>query len=199
MVVLISDKVHALSLPSPLITVFAAVAVFALSYRTHTAVGRFDEGRRYWSAIALAGRALARTIWMHVPLETPPDGATEEEKAQLRLKAIEEKKEAIHLIDKFAFSVKDYLRRGKDIYHQVDLTQGNPKSAFSHPPEVKKAVSPTLPTLSPSDEPESAQQPPRRSPDLKKRSRRRRLLRERRRAMRGYQPTSGRLLAAEDQ
>lgn len=39
---------------------------------------------------------------MALSVETPPDGATEEEKAQLRLKAIEEKKEAIHLIDKFA-------------------------------------------------------------------------------------------------
>ncbi|KAG8937754.1 hypothetical protein FRC00_001174 [Tulasnella sp. 408] len=55
--------------------------------------------------------------------ETPSEGATEEEKAQLLLKAIDEKKTAISLIEKFAFSVKDYLRGGKDIDHQVDITQ----------------------------------------------------------------------------
>ncbi|KAG8915737.1 hypothetical protein FRC00_000721 [Tulasnella sp. 408] len=56
--------------------------------------------------------------------ETPPEGATEKQKEQLRLKAILEKKSAINLIDAFAVSVKHYLRGEEsifyeDLYHHV--------------------------------------------------------------------------------
>ncbi|KAG8935197.1 hypothetical protein FRC01_007430 [Tulasnella sp. 417] len=56
--------------------------------------------------------------------ETPPEGATEKQKEQLRLKAIIEKKSAINLIDAFAVSVKHYLRGEEtifydDLYHHV--------------------------------------------------------------------------------
>ncbi|KAG8915738.1 hypothetical protein FRC00_000722, partial [Tulasnella sp. 408] len=119
MVALISDKVGVLSLPSTLIAVLGALSAFAISYRTCTAVERFNEGKRCWCSIALASRTLARTIWIHVPLETPPEGAREEVKEQLRLKAAHEKKTVVRLIDIFALSVKDYLRGEKDSYHHV--------------------------------------------------------------------------------
>lgn len=40
---------------------------FVISYRTTSSFERYNEGRRFWSAIILGSRTFARIVWFHVP------------------------------------------------------------------------------------------------------------------------------------
>ncbi|KAG8953192.1 hypothetical protein FRC03_011889, partial [Tulasnella sp. 419] len=113
---LISDLVRDLGIQSTLITVFGTVLGFVISYRTSSSFERYNEGRRYWSAIINGSRTLSRTIWFHVP-DNPID-ATAENRAELRTKILIEKKSAINLIEAFAAATKHYLRGEEGIFYE---------------------------------------------------------------------------------
>lgn len=49
--------------------VLGTVIGFAISYRSSSAFERYNEGRRYWSAVVLNVRMFARAVWFHVPGE----------------------------------------------------------------------------------------------------------------------------------
>jgi len=40
---------------------------FVLSYRTTTAIDKYNEGRRLWNQIILATRNFSRMVWLHIP------------------------------------------------------------------------------------------------------------------------------------
>ncbi|RXW20403.1 hypothetical protein EST38_g5458 [Candolleomyces aberdarensis] len=69
----------------------------------------------------LANRTFARLVWFHVPvfaLLLDPDGEPSAETAELKAKAMVEKKSAINLLEAFAVAVKHYLRGEDGIYYK---------------------------------------------------------------------------------
>ena len=108
---------------------------FVISYRTTSSFERYNEGRRFWSAIILASRTFSRIVWFHVPgtgahklshpsalpyfadlmPEAPGEIISEEER---RARALVEKKTVINLIEAFAISIKHYLRGEEDIFYE---------------------------------------------------------------------------------
>ena len=107
-----------------------------ISYRTTSSFERYNEGRRYWSAIILGSRTFARIVWFHVPgasahelshlaesyphftdimPENPGDTLSEEER---KIRVLIEKKTIINLIEAFAVSTKHHLRAEAGIYYE---------------------------------------------------------------------------------
>jgi len=109
---------------------------FVISYRTTSSFERYNEGRRFWSAIILGSRTFARLVWFHVPgmgvhqwiriypsyprftdvmPEVPGQAASvEERKARVLL----EKKTVVNLIEAFGISIKHYLRGEEGIFYE---------------------------------------------------------------------------------
>ncbi|KAG8984482.1 hypothetical protein FRB94_009970 [Tulasnella sp. JGI-2019a] len=142
MVVLVSEHVHNLSFASTLLTVFGTVLGFVISYRTTASFERYNEGRRYWSAVVYGSRLFGRTIWFHIPDAALPADATPEQRSESRSRSLIEKKSAINLIEAFAVSLKHYLRGEdsiyyEDLYHLVKflpayaLPAGRPSTNFN--------------------------------------------------------------------
>jgi len=86
-----------------LLTVTGFVVGLALSFRSTTAYERYSEGRKYWSALHMSGRNLARIIWIHIPERHEEDRALG--KADILAKLT-----ALNLINAFAVSLKHRLR-----------------------------------------------------------------------------------------
>jgi predicted membrane chloride channel (bestrophin family) len=124
MITVIHKYVHPLAIQSTLLTVLGTVLGFVISYRTTSSFERYNEGRRFWSAIIFGSRTFARIVWFHVPdamPEVPGDTASFEER---KSRTLVEKKTAINLIEAFAVAVKHYLRGEdgifyEDLYHLV--------------------------------------------------------------------------------
>ncbi|KAG8878375.1 hypothetical protein FRB98_006139 [Tulasnella sp. 332] len=142
MVVLVSEHVRNLTIASTLLTVFGTVLGFVISYRTTASFERYNEGRRYWSAVVYGSRLFARTIWFHVPDVPLPADATQQQRSEACARTIVEKKSAINLIEAFAVSLKHYLRGEEsiyfeDLYHLVKylpvyaLPAGRPSNVFN--------------------------------------------------------------------
>jgi len=91
---------------------------FVISYRTTSSFERYNEGRRFWSAIILGSRTFARIVWFHVPdimPEVPGETLSEEER---KARVLVEKKTIINLIEAFAISIKHYLRGEEGIFYE---------------------------------------------------------------------------------
>jgi predicted membrane chloride channel (bestrophin family) len=118
MVTLVSHYVYKLSIQPTLLTVLGTVLGFVISYRTTSSFERYNEGRRFWSAIILGSRTMARIVWFHVP-DIMPDvpGETESEEER-KARVLLEKKTVINLIEAFAVSVKHYLRGEEGIFYE---------------------------------------------------------------------------------
>ena len=70
-----------------------------ISYRTSSSFERYNEGRKYWSAIVYNSRTLARSVWFHVPDIATVAGVDDAEK---RARTLVEKKTVLNLIEGFA-------------------------------------------------------------------------------------------------
>ncbi|KAG8997974.1 hypothetical protein FRB94_007277 [Tulasnella sp. JGI-2019a] len=110
-----------LAFSSTTLTMFGTILGFVIAHRTASSFERYNEGRKYWSAIVFGSRLLARTIWFHIPnelpLAPPSDQKSPKGCADYRMRTIIEKKSAINLIEAFAVSVKHYLRGEESIYY----------------------------------------------------------------------------------
>jgi predicted membrane chloride channel (bestrophin family) len=60
-----------LSIQSTLMNVLGTVLGFVISYRSSSAFDRYNEGRKYWSQIVYNIRMFSRTVWFHIPGESP--------------------------------------------------------------------------------------------------------------------------------
>jgi len=70
-----------------------------VSYRTSSSFERYNEGRKYWSAIVYNSRTFARSVWFHVPDIATAAGANE---AENRARTLVEKKTVLNLVEGFA-------------------------------------------------------------------------------------------------
>ncbi|KAF9653667.1 UPF0187-domain-containing protein [Thelephora ganbajun] len=112
MVTLISQYTHSLAIQPTLLTVLGTVLGFVISYRTTSSFERYNEGRRFWSAVILGSRTFARLVWFHVPgIGTDSE---EERKARVLL----EKKTVINLLEAFGIAIKHYLRGEEGIFYE---------------------------------------------------------------------------------
>ncbi|EGG00846.1 uncharacterized protein MELLADRAFT_111510 [Melampsora larici-populina 98AG31] len=91
---------------------------FVVSYRTSSAYERYNDGRKQWSSIILAGRTFARLIWLHCPDAPRPFDPKEPPTEEERLRSIIEKKTIINLVEGFAVSLKHHLRGEHGIYYE---------------------------------------------------------------------------------
>ena len=116
MVVCVSEFQVNLGIGNQLLTVLGTVLGLVVSFRTSSAYDRYWEGRKLWSAIALASRNLAQIIWLHVPLERKGNADLAEGPARLR--AVIEKKSMINLVQAYSVSLKHLLRGEGGIYYE---------------------------------------------------------------------------------
>ncbi|TBU24104.1 Bestrophin, RFP-TM, chloride channel-domain-containing protein [Dichomitus squalens] len=134
MVSLVSDLTsHKLSFSSAMLTVLGTVLGLVISFRTSSAYERYMEGRKLWTAIALASRNIAQVIWIHVPFERI-DKKTGQRRSNLEV--VIEKKSMINLVQAYAVSVKHLLRGEAGVYYEdlYPLVCFLPRYA-SHAPE----------------------------------------------------------------
>ncbi|QRW26276.1 bestrophin protein [Rhizoctonia solani] len=96
---IISDKVYDLSIETTLLTVFGTILGFVISFRTSSAFERYNEGKKLLSSIAYSSRIFARIVWFHTP-SAESSGVN----------GLEEKHNAISLIQKFSVAIKQHLR-----------------------------------------------------------------------------------------
>ncbi|QRW10443.1 bestrophin protein [Ceratobasidium sp. AG-Ba] len=142
LITLICAKVHDLSIPPTIITVYGIVVGFTISYRTSSSFERYNEGRKLWSTIVLATRTFSRTVWFHVPDELPKDHPDTNNKPlkQIKAESLIEKLTVIRLIEAFSVAVKHYLRSEDgieydDLYYLVNFlpVYALPNSIHQHP------------------------------------------------------------------
>ncbi|RXW20404.1 hypothetical protein EST38_g5459 [Candolleomyces aberdarensis] len=115
LITVLNNQGHKIYIDPPLLTVLGTVLGFVISYRTTSSFERYNEGRRLWSQIIIASRTFARLVWFHVP---DPVGETPAETADLKARAMVEKKSTINLLEAFAVAVKHYLRGEDGIYYK---------------------------------------------------------------------------------
>lgn len=88
-----------------------------------SAYARWWEGRTEWDKISALTRNIARTIWLHIPVQKEnPD----------RKSDIEAKKQAITLLHAFAVALKHHLRGQRDWDKLPEL-----RKLLSHLPHVR--------------------------------------------------------------
>ncbi|KAF8707848.1 hypothetical protein RHS03_03423, partial [Rhizoctonia solani] len=119
---IISDKVYDLSIETTLLNVFGTILGFVISFRTSSAFERYNEGKKLLSSIAYSSRIFARIVWFHTP-SAENSGVN----------GLEEKHNAISLIQKFSVAIKQHLREAprkqdKQISYQ-DTSTGERKHA----------------------------------------------------------------------
>lgn len=124
MITSISKLIHPLAIQATLLTVLGTVLGFVISYRTTSSFERYNEGRRYWSAIIFGSRTFARVVWFHVPDIMPDIPGDESGLEERKARTLLEKKTVLNLIEAFGASVKHYLRGEdgifyEDLYHLV--------------------------------------------------------------------------------
>lgn len=99
----ISHYVYDLGIDSILLTVLGFIVGLALSFRFSTAYERFSDGSKYWTALMLNARVLARIIWVFVQERHAVDESVG--KADLLGKL-----SAINLMNAFASAMRHRLR-----------------------------------------------------------------------------------------
>ncbi|KAF3766173.1 UPF0187 domain membrane protein [Cryphonectria parasitica EP155] len=99
----ICQFVYDLGIDSILLTVLGFIVGLALSFRFSTAYERYNDGSKYWSALMLNSRVMARLIWIFVQER---HGMSEE----LGKEDLLGKLSAINLLNAFATALKHRLR-----------------------------------------------------------------------------------------
>ncbi|TQV94488.1 UPF0187 domain membrane protein [Cordyceps javanica] len=99
-VTVISEKVHKLGVNSVLLTITGFVVGMGLSFRSSTAYERYQEGRKYWTALITSSQALGRIFWIHAK-----DRPDQDPRATILAKI-----SAMNLLVAFAVSLKHTLR-----------------------------------------------------------------------------------------
>lgn len=99
-VTVISETTHDLGVSSVLLTITGFVVGLGLSLRSSTAYERYQEGRKYWTALITSSQVLGRIFWIHAKDRTGQDSRA----------AILEKLSAMNLLVAFAVSLKHTLR-----------------------------------------------------------------------------------------
>jgi len=118
MVTLVSEFVRPLTFQPTLLTVLGTVLGFVISYRTTSSFERYNEGRRFWSAIILGSRTFARVVWFHVPDIMPEVPGQTDSVEERKARALLEKKTVINLVEAFSTSIKHYLRGEEGIFYE---------------------------------------------------------------------------------
>ena len=92
-----------------------------LTFKTNSAFGSYNDGRRLWSSVILASRTFGRIAWLHCPdqLHVPADPSTPISATE-RAEALAEKRTYINLVAAFSVALKHYVR-GEPGVHYTDL------------------------------------------------------------------------------
>ncbi|TFK68071.1 UPF0187-domain-containing protein [Pluteus cervinus] len=115
LITILNRQGHKLFFQPTLLTVIGTVIGFVISYRTTSSFERYNEGRRLWSQIILASRTFARTVWFHIP---DPPASENVSAADMKARAMIEKKSVINLLEAFSVAIKHYLRGEDGIYYE---------------------------------------------------------------------------------
>ncbi|KAJ3482305.1 hypothetical protein NLG97_g7606 [Lecanicillium saksenae] len=99
-VTVISETTHRLGVNSVLLTITGFVVGMGLSFRSSTAYERYQEGRKYWTALITSSQVLGRIFWIHAK-----DRAGQDPRATILTKL-----SAMNLLVAFAVSLKHTLR-----------------------------------------------------------------------------------------
>ncbi|PSR80852.1 membrane protein [Coniella lustricola] len=99
----VCEKVMDLGINSILLTVLGFIVGLALSFRFSTAYERYSDGSKYWTALLLHSRVLARTLWIFAR-------ERHAESEELGKKDLLGKLSAINLLNAFAVSLKHRQR-----------------------------------------------------------------------------------------
>lgn len=102
-ITIICENVYSLAIDSILLTVLGFIVGLSLSFRFSTAYERYNDGSKYWSALMINARVMARIIWLFV--EERHDASEELGKTDLLGKL-----SAINLLNTYAMAVKHRLR-----------------------------------------------------------------------------------------
>lgn len=99
-VTVISETTHSLGVNSVLLTITGFVVGLGLSFRSSTAYERYQEGRKYWTALITSSQTLGRIFWIHAKDRPDQDPRV----------TILGKISAMNLLVAFAVSLKHTLR-----------------------------------------------------------------------------------------
>lgn len=99
-ITVIYEKTHKLAVNSVLLTITGFVVGLGLSFRSSTAYERYQEGRKYWTALITSTQTLGRVFWIHAK-----DRPDQDPRASLLAKV-----SAMNLLVAFAVSLKHTLR-----------------------------------------------------------------------------------------
>lgn len=99
-VTVVSETTHNLGVNSVLLTITGFVVGMGLSFRSSTAYERYQEGRKYWTALITSSQVLGRIFWIHAK-----DNANQDPRASILGKL-----SAMNLLVAFAVSLKHTLR-----------------------------------------------------------------------------------------
>lgn len=99
-VTVVSETTHNLGVNSVLLTITGFVVGMGLSFRSSTAYERYQEGRKYWTALITSSQVLGRVFWIHAR-----DRAGQDPRASILTKL-----SAMNLLVAFAVSLKHTLR-----------------------------------------------------------------------------------------
>lgn len=119
--------------------------VTSISLRTSSANDRYNEGRRAWSAIALASRNFGVNIWLHGPPTTlssqelallPPERLEVE-----KCKGLIEKRTMLNLVQAFSVATKHYLRGEGGVVRLLSFSFPDERSR-QHAAVPRRSISP---------------------------------------------------------
>ncbi|OAA72315.1 UPF0187 domain membrane protein [Cordyceps fumosorosea ARSEF 2679] len=100
-VTVVSETTHSLGVNSVLLTITGFVVGMGLSFRSSTAYERYQEGRKYWTALITSSQNLGRIFWIH---------AKDHRADQDPRETILAKLSAMNLLVAFAVALKHTLR-----------------------------------------------------------------------------------------
>lgn len=103
-ITIVCEHVYSIAIDSILLTVLGFIVGLALSFRFSTAYERYNDGSKYWAALMINSRVMARIIWIFVQ-ERHHNDASDLGKSDLLGKL-----SAINLLNAFAMAVKHRLR-----------------------------------------------------------------------------------------
>lgn len=99
-ITVVSETTHNLGVNSVLLTITGFVVGLGLSFRSSTAYERYQEGRKYWTALITSSQTLGRVFWIHAN-----DREGQDPRASILAKL-----STMNLIVAFAVSLKHTLR-----------------------------------------------------------------------------------------